>query len=166
MGAEGVNKQTESIQISQFWEEQLKAMPYLSSKYSLSTSYDRRVRRAVILHGFGGLFQTLILIPTLLLQRSRVRRFISSSQAPSPSNRERRERRLRSWEPSASSMTRRRNRSLQLSNNSRLPLCSSNRLRHSGAPQAKEIRRLCSSRSQTQSCLRRLLTPALSLKMT
>ena len=33
MSAEGQDKQTEAIKISQYWEEQLKAMPYLSSKY-------------------------------------------------------------------------------------------------------------------------------------
>ena len=33
MSAEGEIGQKESIKISQFWEEQLKAMPYLSSKY-------------------------------------------------------------------------------------------------------------------------------------
>ena len=37
MSAEGVIGQQESIKISQFWEEQLKAMPYLSSKYPLTT---------------------------------------------------------------------------------------------------------------------------------
>ena len=30
MSAEGENMQRESIKISQFWEEQLRAMPYLS----------------------------------------------------------------------------------------------------------------------------------------
>ena len=34
MAADGVNAQTESIKISQYWEEQLKSMPYLSSKSS------------------------------------------------------------------------------------------------------------------------------------
>ena len=33
MAADGIVGQTEAIQISEFWEQQLKAMPYLSSKY-------------------------------------------------------------------------------------------------------------------------------------
>ena len=37
MSAEGQGQQTEAIQISQYWEEQLKAMPYLSSKYPSSS---------------------------------------------------------------------------------------------------------------------------------
>ena len=40
MSAEGVVGQREAIQISQFWEEQLKAMPYLSSKYLLITRFN------------------------------------------------------------------------------------------------------------------------------
>ena len=36
MAAGGANQQTESIAISQYWEEQLKAMPYLSSKSAVS----------------------------------------------------------------------------------------------------------------------------------
>ena len=39
MTAEGEKGQAESIQISQFWEEQLKAMPYLSRKCHRSTSF-------------------------------------------------------------------------------------------------------------------------------
>ena len=34
MAAGGMGQQNESIKISQFWEEELKAMPYLSRKYS------------------------------------------------------------------------------------------------------------------------------------
>ena len=37
MAADGAKMQSEAIQISQFWEEQLKAMPYLSSKYYFTT---------------------------------------------------------------------------------------------------------------------------------
>ena len=33
MAADGANNQRDSIQISKFWEEELKAMPYLSRKY-------------------------------------------------------------------------------------------------------------------------------------
>ena len=40
MSAEGVIGQQKSIKISQFWEEQLKAMPYLSSKYLLTTRFN------------------------------------------------------------------------------------------------------------------------------
>ena len=40
MSAEGVVGQREAIQISQFWEEQLKAMPYLSSKYFFITRFN------------------------------------------------------------------------------------------------------------------------------
>ena len=36
MAAGGLGQQTESIAISQFWEEQLKAMPYISSKSGVS----------------------------------------------------------------------------------------------------------------------------------
>ena len=36
MSVAGPTAQAESIQISQFWEEQLKAMPYLSRKYPLT----------------------------------------------------------------------------------------------------------------------------------
>ena len=35
MAPDGEKQQRESIEISPFWEEQLKAMPYLSSKYLL-----------------------------------------------------------------------------------------------------------------------------------
>ena len=36
MAAGGQGQQTESIAISKFWEEQLKAMPYISSKSFVS----------------------------------------------------------------------------------------------------------------------------------
>ena len=38
MTAAGEGQETEAIKISQYWEEQLKAMPYLSSKYSQTYS--------------------------------------------------------------------------------------------------------------------------------
>ena len=37
MTADGEDKQTEAIKISQYWEEQLKAMPYISSKCCISS---------------------------------------------------------------------------------------------------------------------------------
>ena len=43
MTADGEDKQTEAIKISQYWEEQLKAMPYLSSKCYVSSSINFRV---------------------------------------------------------------------------------------------------------------------------
>ena len=50
MSAEGKDKETQAIHISQYWEEQLKAMPYLSSKCQafsnlrFSAQYAFRVR--------------------------------------------------------------------------------------------------------------------------
>ena len=38
MAAGGMNQQSESIRISQFWEEELKALPYLSRR-SLNFSF-------------------------------------------------------------------------------------------------------------------------------
>ena len=40
MTVEGEAGLKESIQMSQYWEEQLKAMPYLSSKYLLIFQYN------------------------------------------------------------------------------------------------------------------------------
>ena len=63
MTGEGEAGQREGIKISQFWEEQLKAMPYLSRKY-------------ILMLGFMNL---------LFLQRNRARPCTSSRPGPSPS---------------------------------------------------------------------------------
>ena len=48
MTADGEDKQTEAIKISQYWEEQLKAMPYLSSKCSVSSFLRSTSKHSVV----------------------------------------------------------------------------------------------------------------------
>ena len=63
MTAEGENMKTESIQMSQYWEEKLGSMPYISCKYLLR-----------LLHS-----------PSfLLVQRKTERRSTCLSPSPSP----------------------------------------------------------------------------------
>lgn len=86
MAANSENNQAESIQISKFWEEELKAMPYLSSKYIvLATIFD----------------------PAFLLKKKMGRPSIFSSLVPKRYPRIRRGRRLMCWDPLTTSSLRR-----------------------------------------------------------
>ena len=87
MTTEGERMQKESIQISDYWAEQLNSMPYLSRKCP---------------------YPNQDLICLLLLQRGTARRFIFSSQAPSRLKLTASARRFPSSAPSASTPSPRR----------------------------------------------------------
>ena len=66
MAAFGEGQQKQTIQISQYWEEQLKAMPYLSRKYPRIPSTKSSISIARFFH-FCPFFSSLPVLSILLL---------------------------------------------------------------------------------------------------
>ena len=107
MAAFGEGQQKESIAITQYWQEELKAMPYLSRKYLLPTD-------PVFFHIHGA-------CNFVFLQRNLVKRSTCSRPRASRSKEARRRRRSRCSAPSRTTCSRRHRPSTALRASRRPP---------------------------------------------